>query len=170
MPRIILITLLQLKLLHCPFYGCPTADDIPHGMVFTHECDTADIQKQTEKRVALVIGNANYAKGALRCPVWDAQLVEKTLKSLGFDVFLGLDLATSDEMITLIKKFSKARANYDVAFVYYAGHGIQIESENFLLPTQEFFDDATTADCEEIAFDIPAETGNLLWKYSLHLT
>ena len=42
--------------------------------------------QQTEKRIALVIGNAEYTKGALKNPVNDAKLIAKTLDSLGFEI------------------------------------------------------------------------------------
>ena len=95
---------------------------------------------QSDNRVALVIGNSNYEVGALKNPVNDAMLMKETLEQLDFDVFYGANLSTKTEMLQLIREFGGARANYDVAFVYYAGHGIQIGAENFLLPTQESFE------------------------------
>ena len=95
---------------------------------------------QSGNRVALVIGNSNYDIGALRNPVNDAELMKQTLEQLDFDVFYGSDLSTKIEMLQLIREFGRARTNYDVAFVYYAGHGIQIGGENFLLPTKEIFE------------------------------
>ena len=95
---------------------------------------------QSDNRVALVIGNSNYDAGALKNPVNDAELMKETLEQLDFDVFYGANLSTKTEMLQLIRDFGRARANYDVAFVYYAGHGIQIGAENFLLPTKEIFE------------------------------
>ena len=94
---------------------------------------------QEEKRLALVIGNANYDKGELKNPVNDARLIASTLDSLDFDVILKENLATEREMTLAIREFGNKRSEYDVAFVYYAGHGIQIDDENFLLPTKEEF-------------------------------
>ena len=94
---------------------------------------------QDEKRLALVIGNANYDKGELKNPVNDARLIASTLDSLDFDVILKENLATEREMTLAIREFGNKRSEYDVAFVYYAGHGIQIDDENFLLPTKEEF-------------------------------
>ena len=94
---------------------------------------------QTDNRVALVIGNANYDIGALKNPVNDAELMKQTLEELNFDVFYGTDLASKTEMLDLIREFGNVRSNYDVAFVYYAGHGIQIGNQNFLLPTEETY-------------------------------
>ncbi len=96
---------------------------------------------QEDKRLALVIGNANYDKGELKNPVNDARLVASTLDSLNFDVILKENLSTKREMLSAVKEFGVKRPEYDVAFVYYAGHGIQVEDENFLLPTKEVFEE-----------------------------
>ena len=94
---------------------------------------------QDEKRLALVIGNANYDKGELKNPVNDARLIASTLDSLDFDVILKENLENRTDFIRSIREFGNKRAEYDVAFVYYAGHGIQVDDENFLLPTKEDF-------------------------------
>ena len=96
---------------------------------------------QDEKRLALVIGNANYDKGELKNPVNDARLIASTLDSLDFDVILKENLATKRDMTAAIREFGSKRSEYDVAFVYYAGHGIQVDDENFLLPTREVFEE-----------------------------
>ena len=96
---------------------------------------------QEEKRLALVIGNANYEKGELKNPVNDARLIASTLDSLDFDVILKENLATKRDMTAAIREFGSKRSEYDVAFVYYAGHGIQVGDENFLLPTKEVFEE-----------------------------
>ena len=95
---------------------------------------------QTEKRLALVVGNANYDKGELKNPVNDARLIASTLDSLGFEVILKENLSTRREMTAAIREFGDKRAEYEVAFVYYAGHGVQVDDENYLLPTQEVFE------------------------------
>tara|TARA_B100001093_G_scaffold126525_1_gene119092 strand:+ start:3403 stop:5271 length:1869 start_codon:yes stop_codon:yes gene_type:complete len=96
---------------------------------------------QDQKRLALVIGNANYDKGELKNPVNDARLIASTLDSLDFDVILKENLATKRDMTAAIREFGSKRSEYDVAFVYYAGHGIQVDDENFLLPTKEVFEE-----------------------------
>ena len=94
---------------------------------------------QDEKRLALVIGNANYDKGELKNPVNDARLIASTLDSLDFDVILKENLENRTDFIRSIREFGNKRSEYDVAFVYYAGHGIQVDDENFLLPTKVEF-------------------------------
>ncbi len=94
---------------------------------------------QDEKRLALVIGNSNYDKGELKNPVNDARLIASTLDSLDFDVILKENLESQTDFKRAILEFGKKRSEYDVAFVYYAGHGIQIDDVNYLLPTKEEF-------------------------------
>ena len=101
---------------------------------------SVSLYSQDEKRLALVIGNSNYDKGELKNPVNDARLIASTLDSLDFDVILKENISTKREMLSAIKEFGIKRSEYDIAFVYYAGHGIQIENENFLLPTKEVFE------------------------------
>ena len=91
---------------------------------------------QTEKRLALVIGNANYDLGVLKNPVNDAILMEQTLKDVGFDVMLYTDLIDRKAMNEAVREFGKKVADYQTCLVYYAGHGIQINTQNYLIPTQ----------------------------------
>ena len=74
---------------------------IASGLLFI----TINIHAQQEKRIALVIGNANYDKGALDNPVNDALLMEKTLKSLDFDVILDTNISTLQEFNSTVRKF-----------------------------------------------------------------
>ena len=62
---------------------------------------------QEEKRLALVVGNANYDKGELKNPVNDARLIASTLDSLNFDVILKENLSTRREMTDAIRVFWK---------------------------------------------------------------
>ena len=98
------------------------------------------VLSQDEKRLALVIGNANYDKGPLNNPVNDALLMAQTLDSLDFDVILDTNISNKENFIRTIREFGNKRSDYDVAFVYYAGHGIQVGAENFLLPTKVNFE------------------------------
>ena len=60
---------------------------------------------QNEKRLALVIGNANYDKGKLENPVNDALLMAKTLDSLKFDVILDTNISSKERFIKTIREF-----------------------------------------------------------------
>lgn len=101
---------------------------------------TISVFSQEERRLALVIGNANYDKGALENPVNDARLIAKTLDSLNFEVILATNIEDKRSLENKIREFGAKRSDFDVGFVYYAGHGVQINGENYLLPTKEFFE------------------------------
>lgn len=89
-----------------------------------------------EKRLALVIGNSNYSE-RLPNPVNDALLMKSTLESLDFDVILDTNVSKITDFEAVVREFGDRRADYDVGFIYYAGHGVQIENVNYLLATEE---------------------------------
>ena len=89
-------------------------------------------------RVALIIGNGAYGAdiGSLRNPTNDAKLMASTLKKLGFKVTLALDV-DQKEMKRRIRDFGadlSAIGPQGIGLFYYAGHGLQVDGENFLLP------------------------------------
>ncbi len=98
-----------------------------------------------QKRLALVIGNANYQHGGtLRNPVNDADLLVKTLEDLNFTVIKKTD-ATLREMQLATADFTNKIKDYEVALFFYAGHGIQVDGENYLIPVDAKLDDRTMA-------------------------
>jgi len=90
-----------------------------------------------EQRVALVIGNSNYQNTqVLSNPDNDAQSMAQFLNSAGFEVIAATDL-TQNDMIRVVQDFSAKiaeRGPNTVAMVYYAGHGVQLAGENYLIP------------------------------------
>ncbi|WP_198964328.1 caspase family protein [Bradyrhizobium sp. Y36] len=90
-----------------------------------------------EQRVALVIGNSNYQNAPqLANPDNDAQSMAQFLNSAGFEVVAATDL-TQNDMLRVVQDFSakvSARGPNTVAMVYYAGHGVQLAGENYLVP------------------------------------
>jgi hypothetical protein len=99
-----------------------------------------------EARIALVIGNSQYTSNKpLNNPTNDAQAVSQLLNNAGFEVVMAFDLAR-DLMKQTVEEFA-ARANEKgpntVVLVYYAGHGIQVDGENFLIPTDAKFENET---------------------------
>jgi len=90
-----------------------------------------------ERRLALVIGNSNYetVKG-LPNPANDAKAVAQLLNTAGFEVVMAFDL-DRDTLLKVVGEFS-ARITESgpdsAALVYYAGHGLQVDGENFLVP------------------------------------
>ena len=89
-------------------------------------CFPLIIFSQDQKRLALVIGNSNYDESPLNNPVNDALLIAKTLKELNFDVILDTNLPSKSDFEAKVIEFGDKRADYDVGFIYYAGHGIQV--------------------------------------------
>ena len=85
-------------------------------------------------RYALIIGNSDYTSvGNLGNPVRDARAVRKAFERLGFEVIYGENL-TREQNIKRISTFLDRKEKIKVAAFYYAGHGIQINGENFIIP------------------------------------
>jgi hypothetical protein len=87
-----------------------------------------------QERVALVIGNGNYVNaGVLTNPANDARAVAESLRAIGFDVTEGVDLGRG-QMEDQIRAFLNKATSAKVALLYYAGHGMQIDGRNYLVP------------------------------------
>ncbi len=91
---------------------------------------------QAAKRVALVIGNGEYAVNKLRNPVNDATAVAAKLKGMGFTVVEGHNLDRMG-MHRLVQEFRAEMTPGGIAMVFYAGHGIEHGGQNFLLPVDD---------------------------------
>ncbi|PSO15588.1 caspase family protein [Bradyrhizobium sp. MOS003] len=91
---------------------------------------------QADRRVALVIGNSAYKSAPkLGNPANDATLVGGMFKKAGFDsVDVRLDLSAS-EMRRMLREFAGRSRDADMAVIYYAGHGIELDGTNYLIPT-----------------------------------
>jgi uncharacterized caspase-like protein len=107
-----------------------------------------------DKRVALVLGNSAYQKvNPLVNPVNDSAAISATFKSAGFDVVeLKRDLNVT-EMRRALRDFSDTVRDADVAIVYYAGHGIEIDGTNYLIPTDAVLERDIDAFDEAIPLD-----------------
>jgi len=91
------------------------------------------VQKYTNRK-ALVIGNANYADQApLKNPINDAKAVAAKLEQVGFEVTYKEDLKYRDFGRTLVD-FKQKLQDTDMSLIYYAGHGIEIDKQNYLIP------------------------------------
>jgi len=92
---------------------------------------------RAETRLALVIGNSNYKSvTALPNPVHDAEAIANDLREAAFDVTQAPDLGQSD-MRRAIRDFAakvSTKGPDTIALVFYAGHGVQVDGENFLIP------------------------------------
>lgn len=103
-----------------------------------------------EKRVALVVGNSNYQHATpLRNPKNDAIALASALKRLGFDVVTGTDL-TRSELEDTVRSFSRKIRGADVALLFYAGHGLQVNGQNYLAPVDAQLGDEADLDFETV--------------------
>jgi hypothetical protein len=105
-----------------------------------------------KNRVALVIGNSAYQRKALANPVNDAKLMAQRLEAQGFDVFPSYD-AGQREMKHAVQGFAailRTRGRDVVAFVFYAGHGVQVKGENYLIPVDEQIKGEADVDNESV--------------------
>ena len=88
-----------------------------------------------EKKVALVIGNSAYAKVApLANPTSDADAISELFKAADFSVVVHRRDVAGTEMRRAVRDFFEAATSADVAVVYYAGHGIEVDGINYLIP------------------------------------
>jgi uncharacterized caspase-like protein len=88
-----------------------------------------------EKRVALVLGNSNYQNVApLANPVNDSSKIAATLKDAGFDVVDSRRDLAAAETRRALRDFADRARDADIAVVYYAGHGIEVDGANYLIP------------------------------------
>ena len=106
-----------------------------------------------QSRVALVVGNAAYAHATpLANPVNDAQDVARALTALGFEVILGLDLDRRgvDERL---RTFTRALGRADTALFFYAGHGLQVSGQNWLIPVDAKLEGERDLEFEAVRLD-----------------
>ena len=100
-------------------------------------------------RIALVVGNSNYSNvGKLVNPVNDANDIESVLKKLNFDVTKVIDAALID-IQQAVNTFLQALDEYAVGLFFYAGHGMQIDGKNYIVPVDLNLSDKgrTTVSC-----------------------
>lgn len=105
-------------------------------------------------RVALVIGNSAYKNAApLSNPVNDAAIVEATLTNAGFDVVQTRRDLQAIEMRRTLRDFADQARDADVAVIYYAGHGMEIEGTNYLIPVDATLERDTDVYDEAFSLD-----------------
>lgn len=105
------------------------------------------------ERVALVIGNGDYKKvSSLVNPINDAKDMAKTLRGLGFEVIEATNLKRK-EMGAAITKFGEKLDKDTVGLFYYAGHGLQLDGQNYLLPLNALITNKDEVRYESISVD-----------------
>ena len=110
------------------------------------------------RRVALVMGNSTYENaGHLPNPTNDAKDVAAQLKQLGFEVILGTDLDKA-HMDKTIRDFAESLNGSEVGLFFYAGHGLQVDGENYLVPTDAKLSSAASLDFEMVRLNLIQRT------------
>lgn len=113
-------------------------------------CPLAVHAQAAEDRVAFIIGNGGYPKSlALKNPLNDATAIEKQLSSLGFETKSYKDLKVA-EVSGLRQQMESRLKRNSVLFFYYAGHGVQIDGRNYLLPVDASVNDGDKASQESL--------------------
>lgn len=99
-----------------------------------------------ERRVALIIGNDAYPESPLQNAVNDARAIDKAVTEIGqkFETIV-LENASLKEMQRAVTMFVERLQENDVAMIYYAGHGVQLGDENYLVPVDFAAEDAAAA-------------------------
>jgi Caspase domain/Lysozyme inhibitor LprI len=106
-----------------------------------------------QEKVALVIGNASYTNATtLANPRNDAKAVADKLTSIGFEVALYEDLNGQDFRVAL-GVFSEKALKAELALVFYAGHGIEMNGQNYLIPVDAAMKSEATAQFEAVPLE-----------------
>jgi hypothetical protein len=113
----------------------------------------ARAQDRNHDKVALVIGNSKYVNvDPLPNPANDARVVAQALRDIGFDVSDGYDL-TRDGMEQQVRDFLRKTESARVRVFYYAGHGLQVDDRNYLVPVNTKLERASDLGFETVGLD-----------------
>lgn len=131
------LSVLTISQMRTPLYGQSTKSSAsrrtqPRGVVLTGGEDQNGAVR-AERRVALVIGNSRYKDAPLPNPANDAKDMSDALRKLGFDVTAYTDTSRAD-MMRAIEKFGQALRRGAVGLFYFAGHAMQVNGVNYLIP------------------------------------
>lgn len=96
-------------------------------------CPLVARSEPTAQRLAVVIGNGDYTGARLKNPARDAEALSSSLKALGFEVTT-LKNASRDRMIETLRILYLSGRSASTRLVYFAGHGLQADGQNYLLP------------------------------------
>ncbi len=103
-----------------------------------------------QPRIALVIGNSSYQSAPLPNPASDADLMATTLEDAGFSVTKIIDADQKTMKRALIEFGRELRKSNAVGLFYYAGHGVQMNGQNYLIPIGTNIQDETEVEIEAI--------------------
>jgi hypothetical protein len=113
---------------------------------------SAVAQAPADVRVALVIGNAAYASAPLANPINDARAMSETLKGMGFSVVEVRDAKKAEIEQAIVQVRDQLRERRGVGLLYYAGHGLQLDWRNYMVPVDARLSSA--ADVRQHAVDV----------------
>ena len=120
-------------------------------MVWASSDRAIQLQKmKSEKRLALVIGNSDYSTfSKLKNPLNDARSIKDALKKRGFEVIY---LTNSDKrtMVKAIHRFGKRLRYSSIGLFFYAGHAIEVDGKNYLIPIGSKIEDKSDAEFEAV--------------------
>jgi hypothetical protein len=107
-----------------------------------------------ERRVALIIGNSQYQDSSLDLfnPKNDAQDVAASLRNLGFEVILKIDAGKRDFDLAMAQ-FARLATSADTALFYFAGHALQHQGQNYLMPTDAQLTDEISLRYQMVSLD-----------------
>ena len=118
------------------------AADEPNGPPRALSFQIHDPEQASERRLALVIGNSSYTNSPLANPANDARAMATKLRQLGFEV-MEKENATREDMVHASREFGNRLKLGGVGVFYYAGHGVQLNGINYLLPVDSDIQDET---------------------------
>jgi hypothetical protein len=106
-----------------------------HGLVLAAALFLVSGPALADKRVALILGNSKYQNvPPLSNPVNDGGVMAATFKSAGFDIVDARFDLSSQETRRVLRDFADRARDADVAVIYYAGHGMEVDGTNYLIP------------------------------------
>jgi hypothetical protein len=121
--------------------------------IFILACAAWASSAQADKRVALVIGNSEYGPQArLSNPVNDARDMAEALTALGFETILRVD-ADKQHFLQALAQFERTVIDAEIGLFFYAGHGIQMNGSNYLVPVGAQLQDEVSVRFEFVALD-----------------
>jgi hypothetical protein len=117
-------------------------------------CCLANQPALAGKRVALVMGNSSYQSvAALPNPVNDAAAMADMLKNAGFDVVVSRRDLKSQDMRRALREFNDSARGADIAVIYFAGHGLEVDGSNYVVPVDALLERDADVDDESVSLN-----------------
>ena len=131
----------------------PTFGPAVDGVISPVAPVAPQVAQPAGRRVALVIGNSAYQNTtALANPANDATIMAQALRDVGFEVIDGVDLDRRG-LDLKIRDFARALGTADAGLFYYAGHGLQVGGQNYLVPVDARLESERDLDFEAVKID-----------------